>query len=385
MARVRHDTPSFDTLSGRIRCRRKAVGITVAQLAKLMDVNRNTITNYESGKTEPSANDLVRLADALGCDVMDLLSETARPSTPRFAFRAHSMLRRDPHITVAARKYLRAYTEIEEIMGTRLTLKLRQYPIDPNYPREGRWIEMAADKVRESCGIRDCGPENIASVLENLGVRCLFFHYEGKGLDGLSTLQDDMSLVMLRARNKIIERTIFSGAHELGHLVLHPHLFTSSADEGDNERDYEKEAHQFAGCFLVPSGDLFYVWEEEGLHRLSLVYALLLLKRVFRVSFWCLHRRVEQAGLARVDYPRLVSDVKRLLGIRRRAKMEDLEPEPLPLDMLQRSTRFERLVYSAFIQDKIGVAKVAELFQITVDEAKERTAAWMAPKHALVE
>jgi hypothetical protein len=53
--------------------------------------------------------------------------------------------------------------------------------------------------------------------------------------------------------------------------------------------------------------------------------------------------------------------------------------------MLQRSTRFERLVYSAFIQEKIGAAKVAELFQITVDEAKETTAAWMAPDHVLVE
>lgn len=385
MARVRDDTPSFDTLSGRIRYRRTAVGLTVAQLAKVMGVNRNTITNYESGKTEPSANDLVRLADTLGCDIVGLLSETARPRTPRFVFRAHSILRKDPHITVTARKYLWAYTEIEEIMGTRLTLRLPQYLIDPKYPGEGRWIEMAADKVRESCGIRNCGPENIVYVLESLGVRCLFFHYEGKGPDGLSALQDDMGLVMLRARNKIIERTIFSGAHELGHLVLHPHLFTTSAEEGDNERDYEKEAHQFAGCFLVPSNDLFSVWEKEGLHRLSLAYALLLLKRVFRVSFWCLHQRVEQVGLARVDYRRLVSDVKRLLGIRGRANMEDLEPEPLPPDMLQRSTRFERLIYSAFIQDKIGVAKVAELFQITVDEAKEQTAAWMAPKHALVE
>ena len=82
---------------------------------------------------------------------------------------------------------------------------------------------------------------------------------------------------------------------------------------------------------------------------------------------------------------RLVSDVKRLLGIRGRAKMEDLEPEPLAPDMLQRSTRFARLVYSAFIQEKIGVAKVAELFQVTVEEAKETTAAWMAPEHVLVE
>jgi len=135
----------------------------------------------------------------------------------------------------------------------------------------------------------------------------------------------------------------------------------------------------------VPTDDLVYMWEEEHLHRLAPVYALLLLKRAFRVSFWCLHQRIEQAGLAQVNYPHLVADVTRLLGIHGRATMADLEPEPLPSAMLRRSTRFERLVYSAFIQEKIGVAKVAELFQITVEEAKELTTAWMAPDHAMVE
>ena len=214
-------------------------------------------------------------------------------------------------------------------MDTKLTVRLPQFPVDSGDAHPTRWIEMAADKVREGCGMRDCGPENIAYVLESLGIRCLFFHYEGKGLDGLSALQDDMPLVMLRDRDTMIERTIFSGAHELGHLVLHPQLFTAEGTVHDNERDYEKEANQFAGNFLVPTDDLVYVWEEENLHRLRPVHALLLLKRVVRVSFWCLRQRVEQASLTQVDYRRLVSDVKRLLGIRGKAKMEDLEPEPL--------------------------------------------------------
>ena len=227
MPRAQQDTLSANTLGERIRWQRKAVGLSVAQLAELMDVNRNTITNYEGGKTEPTANDLVRLAHALGCDVMELLAATAQPSAPRFAFRAHNVLRKDPRITVAARKYLRAYVEIEDIMDTKLTVRLPQFPVDSGDAHPTRWIEMAADKVREGCGMRDCGPENIAYVLESLGIRCLFFHYEGKGLDGLSALQDDMPLVMLRDRDTMIERTIFSGAHELGHLVLHPQLFTA--------------------------------------------------------------------------------------------------------------------------------------------------------------
>jgi Holliday junction resolvasome RuvABC ATP-dependent DNA helicase subunit len=64
--------------------------------------------------------------------------------------------------------------------------------------------------------------------------------------------------------------------------------------------------------------------------------------------------------------------------------MEALEPELLPRDMLQRSTRFERLIRSAFLQEKIGIAKVAEMLQISIEQAKEQTAQWVAPEHALV-
>ncbi|SRR6266851_2081858 len=385
MPRVQQDTPSVDSLGERLRAQRLALGLSVHQLAQRLGVNRNTITNYESDKTEPSVTDLVRLAATLGCDLGDLLPGMPRAPIPRFAFRAHKVLATDPHIKATARKYLRAYVELEEILETTLALRLPRYQLEGETPWLERRIERLANHVRKSCGIRDCGPDNIVAVLENLGVRCLFFHYDGRGLDGLSTLQDDMCLMMLRIRDTGIERTISSAAHELGHLVLHPHLFTEELIAGGPERNYEKEAQLFAGYFLVPSDDLLEVWEGEGLYRLPPVHALLLLKRVFRVSFWFLYERVHQVGLVPPHaYPRLIPEVKRLLGIQGRAKMEELEPELLPRDMLQRSTRFERLVRSAFLQGKIGIAKVAEMLQISVETATEQTAQWVAPEHALV-
>jgi Zn-dependent peptidase ImmA (M78 family)/DNA-binding XRE family transcriptional regulator len=385
MPRVQQGTPSVDTLGGRLREQRMAIGLTVQQLAQRLGVNRNTMMNYESDKTEPSVNDLVRLAATLGCDLTALLPGMPRAQVPRFAFRAHKLLSTDPHIKVTARKYLRAYMEVEEILGTTLALRPSRYQLEADAPQRERRIEGLANRVRKSCGIRDCGPDNIVAVLENLGVRCLFFHYDGKSLDGLSTLQDEMYLMLLRVRDKGIERTISSAAHELGHLVLHQHMFTEEPTEGGTGHSYEKEAQLFAGYFLVPSDALLEVWEEEGLYRLPPVHALLLLKRVFRVSFWFLYKRVQQAGLVPPnEYSRLTAEIKRLLGIPGRAKREELEPELLPSDMLQRSTRFERLVRSAFLQEKIGIAKVAEMLQISVEKAKEKTAKWVAPEHVLV-
>ena len=190
---------------------------------------------------------------------------------------------------------------------------------------------------------------------------------------------------MLKNRKKNVERIIFSGAHELGHLVLHPHLFTSDETEVDESRNCEKEANKFAGYFLVPSNELTRIWREDRLHRLPLFHALLLLKETFHVSFWCLFYRAKDLGIIKIEYPAFVNDTKAHLGITGKAKVEDLEPDPLESKTLYRTTRFQTLVRSAFLQDLIGVSKVAEMLQISVEETQERTTEWLRPKHELVE
>lgn len=361
--------------------------MTVAQLATRVGVSRNTITNYEAGNTEPNASDLVRLAGALGCAIQDLLRQETAAVPPRFAFRAHAPLRRDPSISVTARKYLRAYDDIEEIMNSRLQGTLRSFDGSYDGPLKDREIEMAADTLRRTSGLHNTGPENIASVLEGLGVRTLFFEDDRKGLDGLSTIQGDMVLVMLRKRKRVVERTIFSAAHELGHLVLHRHLFTNDQQEEQGDgKQYEVEANKFAGSFLVPSDELVRIWKEERLTKLSLFNALILLKRVFHVSFHCLHHRVIELKLhPPIDRAVFTNQIKQQLGIVGTATMDDLEPDPLEPDVLYRTNRFSRLVRSAFLQELIGVSKVADMFQVTVDRAQQITADWLRPGYGMVE
>ena len=220
----------------------------------------------------------------------------------------------------------------------------------------------------------------MASVLESLGVRCLFFDFEAAGLDGISALQDGMRLTLLKDSKKNVERIIFSGAHELGHLVLHPQLFTFDDGEPLGDRKFEDEANKFAGYFLVPSNELARIWRDERLDRLPLFHALLILKRVFHVSYWCLFYRVRDLGLVDCQYPQFIVHTKKHLGVTGKAKIEDLEPEPLRSSAIYRTTRFERLVRSAFIQELIGTAKVAELLQVPVEDAIEKTARWLKPK-----
>lgn len=359
---------------------RESLGITVAVLAKKIGVSRNTLTNYESEITEPTVSHLNALARELGTTVSELLLERGN-ELPRFAFRANKSVKKCSKTLGAAKRWLKCYEHIEEITSSQLPDRLRPWMVDSPEPLSDREIESVAESLREACGLHDSGPENIAAVLESLGVRCLFLKQFPDKLDGISVIQGQMMLVMLQDRTKCVERVFFSGAHELGHLVLHHHFFSAEADEIDSARDYEKEANAFAGRFLLPANEVIRVWREDRLSRLSIVDALLMLKRVFHVSFWALHYRVSELGLTRVERPELIQLTKGRLAIKGTAKMDQLELEPFDSGALFRTTRFNDLVRSAFLQDRIGRPKVAELMQISTEEASELSEAWTTPAY----
>ena len=67
--------PIIDT-GERIREVRKARGLNQDQLAELASLNRVTVAKYESGRIEPGAQALARIADALDVSVDALLGRT---------------------------------------------------------------------------------------------------------------------------------------------------------------------------------------------------------------------------------------------------------------------------------------------------------------------
>ena len=72
----------FDT-GGKIRELRKERGLNQDQLAELASLNRVTIAKYESGKVEPGAQALSRIADALEVSSDVLLGRSDEPKEIR--------------------------------------------------------------------------------------------------------------------------------------------------------------------------------------------------------------------------------------------------------------------------------------------------------------
>lgn len=57
----------------RFRSIRKAKGMTRRDVAKAIDVTEATLGNWERGKTEPKAHDIIALCKLYGCSADELL------------------------------------------------------------------------------------------------------------------------------------------------------------------------------------------------------------------------------------------------------------------------------------------------------------------------
>jgi transcriptional regulator with XRE-family HTH domain len=64
-------------VGGIIAFRRKAKGLTQAQLAEQMDIEKETVSRIETGHIAPTLARLAQIAKLLGCEISDLLKISA--------------------------------------------------------------------------------------------------------------------------------------------------------------------------------------------------------------------------------------------------------------------------------------------------------------------
>ena len=65
---------SMKTIGENIRKARKAAGLTQKELGRLLNVTSATISAFENNKTNIKATTAARIADALNCDICDIIT-----------------------------------------------------------------------------------------------------------------------------------------------------------------------------------------------------------------------------------------------------------------------------------------------------------------------
>ncbi|NLS76060.1 MAG: ImmA/IrrE family metallo-endopeptidase [Chloroflexi bacterium] len=329
------------SLDQRIKLARDRAGYSLRALAERAGVSHNAIAKYERGEDIPSSGVLLALADALGVQLDYFFREhTATLQQVRFRKASRCGLGEQRRAEGEALEYLERYRQVEAILGDPLPFDRPDIAWRVTSLAD---VERVAEELRAAWALGLDPLENLASVLEDKGVRvCLV---EGcDGFDGLAAwLEDGLPVIAVR-RAIPGDRQRFDLAHELGHLLL------ELPPEWD-EKQGEKAAHRFAGAFLAPAPA---VRAELGGRRSDLeTRELYLLKHKYGLSMQAWARRARDLEvISQAAYE----------GICRRFSRNGWrKEEPGDQALPETPRRMEQLVYRALAEDKISRARAAEL------------------------
>ena len=356
--------------------------LTQAQLAEKAKLSRVALGKIERGAVIPRARTIDALAKALAAPVGELVTPVRPLESVRF--RAGARVHAREQILAEVSNWLFAYVSLEDELGDRRPFRFEQPSDDTRGPLE------TAQAARRAVGLGNDQPvRDICGLLEENGVKLLLLGKKRDSFFGLSVgARDGGPAVVVNTWERIsVERWIFTAAHELGHLLLHPSEYRR--DETDLPTQAEREADAFASEFLMPEHAFTTEWDETRGH--SLLVRVLKVKRIFGVSYkTVLYRLVESdresAGVwGAFQRQHCAHFGKTLRRTEEPAALRKSEfawtwsrsGEPASLSELDFvEDRLSRLVRRAIEEEHISLGRAAELLRLTRDEMRTRAREW---------
>lgn len=366
---------SVQTVAHNVRRLRVAKRLSQKKLADAANVSELSVKNIESAKVEARLKTLQAIAKALDVQLGELFQPIKELQTVRF--RSFKKMRKRENVLAKTAKWLDDFKFLEETLNKKLPFRLET--VRSECLRENPAV--AACICRKHLGLKAKEPiHDICGLLEKAGVKILALPVASEGFFGLSVGNDDggPAIVVNDWERITVERRIFSAAHELGHLMLHPEAF--DVNKTSEDKDQERQADLFASHFLMTDEGFFNEWDEaEGLHWVDRV---LKVKGIFRVSYkTVLTRLVEQGKADDSIWKRFNSAYCRRYGKSLSFKEEPdgigdgAEPFRLTRFVFYED-RFNRLVREAVEGDSISLSRGAEMLGIGIQEMRELIQSW---------
>ena len=273
---------------------REARGMSMAELAGIVEVSRAAISLYEKGQTTPQAKVLIGLANTLNVPVQFFLIKKPETAQDTLFYRSlqdvskadRNKAERKYEWLKSITAYLRGFVRFPTPNLPSMDLPQELHSIDSGL------VEEAATKTRRHWGLGDGPISDVMLLLENNGVFVSKSVFDTLKMDGYSALDRNSNTpyIIIAYDKGSAVRSRFDLAHELGHLVLHQHLPSQAVRNPKNLRVIERQAHEFAAAFLLP--------EKAFAADIQMVTldALLPLKRRWGVSIGAMLHRVGDLG-----------------------------------------------------------------------------------------
>ena len=348
--------------------------LTQEELARKAGVSRVAVGKIERGAVVPRARTLADLAKALGVPIGELVIPVRPLETVRF--RAHARVHSREQILAEVGKWLDAYSALEADLGETRTFR---FAAESGRAKSASPVE-AAEAARGAVGL---GPEEPVRDI------CGLLEKKSDSFFGLSVGEGDGGhAVVVNTWDRIsVERWIFTAAHELGHLLLHPAEY--QRDATDLPLPAEREADLFASHFLMPEVAFAKEWDETRGH--PLLVRVLKVKRIFRVSYKTVLYRLVESGretkdvwrafqgqhrghfgktLRKTEEPKALEKSEFAWNWSRAGEPEGLSQHDFVED------RLLRLVRQALEQEHISLGRAAEILGLTREEMRKQAREW---------
>lgn len=303
----------------RLQTARMYRGMTTSELASKLEVTRQTISDYETGRAKnPEVSKIQKMSLVLEFPMNFFLeadsdSISVAPST---YFRSQLTTNKKYRIEQSKRIEFvcRIYAFVNEYIEFP-PLNLPEY--------NGDDPEEAAALLRRHWNLGERPIENLIYLAEQNGLILTSFDTSTSTIDAFSQqlmIDDETRYVIALSKNKnTAARVHFDVAHELGHIMLHDWNEDVECLSPEEFRIREQEANLFAASFLLPQDAYI---RDVGMYGNNLTYYIQL-KKKWRVSIAAMIMRSKNLDL--IDYNQYQFLMRKMQkqGIRKQEPLDD--------------------------------------------------------------
>lgn len=333
--------------------------MTMEDLAKIVGINKQAISQFENNKTSPEPITLRKIADALKFPY-SFFVECDPPSTiGNTYFRAlYSSKKKDLAAQQIKAKYL---AKTHSVLATKV--KFRQPNLPDFVAGSPTTIEDIAMYTRQCWDLGEAPIPNMVALLEHNGIIVGEFATDSREIDAFYQYYEENDCptycVVLGSDKKSFFRRQFNCAHELGHILLHERYSDLNEIDRDEFREREDEANAFAAAFLLPAeafGNDVSAYPNRIGHYIEL-------KKKWNVSIMAMIMRAHALGyLSANQYSYLMRQMS-VNGYRQREPLDDLVEYKHPYALKQsinllltRGNMSGEDIMSLFVANKFSVS-----------------------------
>ncbi len=339
-------------IGNRIQRARKALGLSLRDVAAQLDLSHAAIKKYEDNETTPSSETLIKLSRVLKVKV-EYFFRPERFTLANIQYRKHDNipLQHLEEIQIKMLDKIEQRIELENLFPSTF---IHEFLL-PNLPQKITHeddLEVLAEQIRHQWCLGLEPLTDLIDLFEEHGIKVFEIdNSQYPKFDGFFAKVNSFPVIVI-GNQWPGDRQRFTLAHELGHLLL-GNILSQNLDE-------EKCCHRFAGAFLLPKPAIL---AKLGEYRNNIEpIELNLLKQEFGVSMLSILHRAKDA---KILSPILYSQLRKEFNQRGWTQQEPGEPYPK-----EKTHLFEQLVFHALAEEYIGESKAAEFMNISIESFK---------------